>query len=783
MKLKPFQKQDYARLALVPGGILGHDPGLGKTWAAYSWAFLKAGYTHSELEGQKLLTPKQPVLIVEPGDLHRQFVEEGRSIFKTHVTALDSQATFLKLSRIDPATGKRCLPPGFYITSYTQLGSNGVADFPNPYKTHPKALLEFLGCNLEEVRAAFCGGHLASDSKGYYKLLGVPRCATKEEINRAYRLLCKKYHPDVSNDPNADEIMKRINAAHSLLTDDTERTEYDRTQTAAPQNKVKFKVKLKNAKGEDLVKANRGWDDLTEEEQLEILREFCIAKIQTYSRNVREWGHRLPERDGSRPVIKDRYPARCVLSPSLADLCQDCFAAVIVDEGTRMKGGETTEIATGVLQMNSPHRLVLTATPIKNRVPDVFWLAWWACGGQEEGHARWPYAITDKEEFAATFCVSERNLTRQEKEKRTGGKRRFVKLTPQVCNIHRIWKLMAPIILRRRKKDIGEQIVQKNRHVYRVPMGTRQAQLYKNYLDWTPVDKNGMPAIGVRLQALRMVAAAPNSSLLPLGHGPSYIPKLAAALTLIDQILRRGEQAMIFSPFHDPLDTLSVRLHDAGVRHFVLDGRTSQAQRGKIASVFKQGQAGGIPILLAGIECMAEGHSFHLCNNEILLSYPWALDKVVQAEDRSHRLNSRNDLNVYRLICDGSIDRKMESQIEEKADAAELVLDGHLLGEMGTELNLAELLDIAAKEFDEATKTIDESVLESEWPALRDRLREAFGLWQESQPECANVQTAQPAALPLVVPSPIESPAQSPILLAGITGWRQRWLRRARAAA
>ncbi|MBI4661491.1 MAG: DEAD/DEAH box helicase [Verrucomicrobia bacterium] len=186
---------------------------------------------------------------------------------------------------------------------------------------------------------------------------------------------------------------------------------------------------------------------------------------------------------------------------------------------------------------------------------------------------------------------------------------------------------------------------------------------------------------------------------------------------------------------------------------------------------------------MAGIECMAEGHSFHLCSNEILLSYPWALDKVVQAEDRSHRLNSRKDLNVYRLICDGSIDRKMESQIEEKADAAELVLDGHLLGEMGTELNLAELLDIAAKEFDEATKTIDESVLESEWPALRGRLREAFGLWQEGHHECADVRTAQPAALPLVVPSPIEPPIQSPILLAGIAGWRQRWLRRATAAA
>jgi hypothetical protein len=84
---------------------------------------------------------------------------------------------------------------------------------------------------------------------------------------------------------------------------------------------------------------------------------------------------------------------------------------------------------------------------------------------------------------------------------------------------------------------------------------------------------------------------------------------------------------------------------------------------------------------------------------------------------------------VFRLIAEGSIDRKMESQIDEKSDAAELVLDGHLLGERSEELNLAELLETAAEEFDETTKTIDEGFLEAEWPGLRDRLREAAKEW------------------------------------------------------
>ena len=67
--------------------------------------------------------------------------------------------------------------------------------------------------------------------------------------------------------------------------------------------------------------------------------------------------------------------------------------------------------------------------------------------------------------------------------------------------------------------------------------------------------------------------------------------------------------------------------------------------------------------------------------------------------------------------------------IHEKKDAAELVLDGHLLGENPEEVNLAELLRIAQCEFKEV-KTIEEEELESDWPRLRSALGKAFLKWQ-----------------------------------------------------
>jgi len=74
-------------------------------------------------------------------------------------------------------------------------------------------------------------------SKDYYTILGIPPTASDGEIKKAYRQMCKKFHPDLNPDEDTKEKMQEINEAGEILLNKSKRRAYDEYRRNDEQEK------------------------------------------------------------------------------------------------------------------------------------------------------------------------------------------------------------------------------------------------------------------------------------------------------------------------------------------------------------------------------------------------------------------------------------------------------------------------------------------------------------------------------------------------------------------
>ena len=65
------------------------------------------------------------------------------------------------------------------------------------------------------------------EKKDYYEVLGVPKDSSEKDLKGAYRKLAMKYHPDRSEEPDAEEKFKELSEAYAVLSDPEKRKKYD----------------------------------------------------------------------------------------------------------------------------------------------------------------------------------------------------------------------------------------------------------------------------------------------------------------------------------------------------------------------------------------------------------------------------------------------------------------------------------------------------------------------------------------------------------------------------
>lgn len=680
---RPYQRDDLARAAMHDGAIIGWDPGLGKTMAIFSLPFLKQA---------------RRVLIIAPAGLHEQICDEGREKFGIEVTPIKNQEAAIRLMQegklprphlADPSGRNEDAgrDPEFFITAYNWLGFNGADEWevknPTEWVRSRRMLALRRTVSFPDAALAARMADATWDPKdpiSDWQALSLRPGSSKDQIRAALKTAALLFHPEIhKGDLKMHLRMQRIlhAAADRLGLGDT-------ALAILREELADDPAVLKARDALALIEQGIG-----------------------HEKELENTGHAAP------------FRIRCCFTPSLASLLCGVFDFVIGDEAVRVKSG-TAYHAQGVLRMASRCRYALTGTPIKNKLPDFFYLASWVTGHHASAQARWPYGkeIEDRGQFSRDFGVIEENLTAIEKAHEDGRNVPPPKITNQICNVHRLWRILGPVVIRRRKDDVeGVDLVEKTIVPVRVMPGAEQKKVYEFHLLCPPEKKTPLASIGAQLQNLRQAALNPSSSRLTHGgrQGRSsspWTPKYTGILRLAADLLAKGEQLVIFSPFQDFSTSLAARFSDAGVRSLVLDGKLTPAKRGSLIKKFKSGQ---VPVLIAGIDSMGEGYSLDNARHLILPSLSWAFDSNTQAVERVHRLTSKLDVTIYVMVTKGTIDERLTSIWQEKGDSSDLALDGRLVEYDREEIDLGRLLRDAAKDFDPRAESLDESEVATHW--------------------------------------------------------------------
>lgn len=225
---------------------------------------------------------------------------------------------------------------------------------------------------------------------------------------------------------------------------------------------------------------------------------------------------------------------------------------------------------------------------------------------------------------------------------------------------------IRPLLLRRTKKEILDQLPEKQETKISIAFEDRQKEIYRDIaLAYNQRVQETMAVQGeasVQLQMLtallRLRQACSDPAALPNVRYDKVPPKLEALMDSLVEIVESGESALVFTQFLQTLEHTAELLKKAGLPVFVLHGGVPTKQRQKILSDFNAVPGGAVLIMTlktggVGLNLTKASYVFHL--------EPWWNPSVEnQATDRAHRLGQSKAVQVFRYIMHESLEEKIE---------------------------------------------------------------------------------------------------------------------------
>ncbi len=333
------------------------------------------------------------------------------------------------------------------------------------------------------------------------------------------------------------------------------------------------------------------------------------------------------------------------------------FAVLVLDEAQAIKNARTLA-AKAVRALRAQHRIAMTGTPLENHLGEL-----WAQFDAVE-----PGLLGDEKRFTRHYRTPIEKHGDTEVRDRLNAR-------------------IAPLMLRRRKEDVLKDLPPKTEILRLVELEGRQRELYETLRlaqherVREVVSDRGVAGSGIivldALLKLRQVCCDPRLVKL---EGAKRVPqsaKLELLLTLLRGLADEGRRVLVFSQFTEMLEIIAAALDTARISHLMLTGQSRN--REDLVSRF---QSGEVPVFLISLK--AGGVGLNLTAADTVIHYdPWWNPAVeAQATDRAHRIGQDKPVFVYRLICAGTVEEKIQALQARKAELARAVLEGGATSEL-----------------------------------------------------------------------------------------------------
>ena len=359
-----------------------------------------------------------------------------------------------------------------------------------------------------------------------------------------------------------------------------------------------------------------------------------------------------PSTERAEQYCNDAFFTICNYEQVLRDLTaieQTPWDLIILDEAQRIKNWQAKTSAT-VKSLRSPYALVLTGTPLENRLDELFSII----------------EFIDDRRLGPAFRFFNRHRIIDEKGKVLGYK-----------NLASLRETLEPLMLRRTRASVLGDLPARTTEVVRIEPTAEQLALdnAQMLVVASIVRKKYLTEMDLRRlqKALLLARMGADSTYLVDKEPPGYSTKVERLRELLAQLAEEPDRKIvIFSEWTTMLNLIEAELSAVGLRWVRLDGSVPQKKRQKLVNEFQNDP--GCRVFIA-TNAGSTGLNLQAANTVINVDLPWNPALLEQRIGRAHRMGQERKVHVYILVTTGTIEERLLTTLSAKHELANAVLD------------------------------------------------------------------------------------------------------------